>query len=155
MKQNTKKIVWYAGIFLTSFLADRLTKLWAIINTQEPIVVCQNLNWSLSWNRGVSWSIFNDASVIGFYLLTFVLITMISIFSIYAFIQYKNRFNISFEVLMLSGALSNIVDRFYYGAVADFIDFYVGTWHWPTFNLADAFIFIGVFVIVAKNFERK
>ena len=155
MKQNTKKILWYAGIFLTSFLADRLTKLWAIINAQEPITVCQNLNWSLSWNRGVSWSFFNDASVMGFYLLTFVLIAMISIFATYAFIQYKNRCNISFEVLMLSGALSNIVDRFCYGAVADFIDFYVGTWHWPTFNLADAFIFIGVFVVVAKSFERK
>jgi len=155
MKQNTKKILWYVGIFLTSFLADRLTKLWAIVNAQEPIIVCKNLNWSLSWNRGVSWSFFNNASVTGFYLLTFVLIAMISIFAIYAFIQYKNRCDISFEVLMLSGALSNIADRFCYGAVADFIDFYVGAWHWPTFNLADTFIFIGVFAIVAKSFERK
>jgi len=155
MKQKTKTLLSYACIFLTSFLADRITKLWAVINAQEPIAVCQSLNFSLSWNRGVSWSFFNDASTIGFYLLTFVLIAMISIFSVYAFIQYKNRWNISFEILMLSGALSNIVDRFYYGAVADFIDFYVGAWHWPTFNLADMFIFIGVFAIITKSFERR
>src|SRR5579862_8996742 len=109
MKQNTKNLLKYAGIFITSFLADRLTKLWAIRNAQESIPVCQNLNWSLSWNRGVSWSFFSDASVTGFYLLAFVLVVLVSIFSIYSFVQYKNRYNISFEVLILSGALSNLV----------------------------------------------
>ena len=42
------------------------------------------------------------------------------------------------------GALGNVLDRLVYGRVVDFLDFHVGVWHWPAFNLADSALFIGV-----------
>jgi len=52
--------------------------------------------------------------------------------------------------LILGGAVGNLVDRIASGAVTDFIDFYVGTWHWHTFNLADSAITIGIILMAAE-----
>lgn len=155
MMQKTKKMIRYLTLFLVTFVADRLTKLWAVAHARESIAVCDSLTFSLSWNRGVSWSFFNEASMTGFYILTFIIISLITVFAVYTYVQHQNHFPITYEILVLSGAFSNVVDRFVYGAVVDFIDFYVGTWHWPTFNFADVFIVIGVLGIIWGSFSDK
>ncbi len=48
---------------------------------------------------------------------------------------------------VLGGAIGNMIDRAAYGEVIDFLDLYVGTYHWPAFNVADAAITIGVIVL--------
>jgi signal peptidase II len=48
---------------------------------------------------------------------------------------------------VLGGAIGNLIDRAAYGEVIDFLDVYVGTWHWPAFNVADAAITVGVVVL--------
>lgn len=48
---------------------------------------------------------------------------------------------------VLGGAIGNMIDRAAYGEVIDFFDVYVGTWHWPAFNIADAAITCGVIVL--------
>ncbi len=53
------------------------------------------------------------------------------------------------------GALGNIIDRLRYGAVTDFLDFYCGAYHWPTFNVADSFICVGAAVIVVCSFFQS
>jgi signal peptidase II len=50
--------------------------------------------------------------------------------------------------LILAGALGNLVDRLARGYVVDFLDFYVGRWHWPFFNVADSCITIGALLLV-------
>ena len=50
--------------------------------------------------------------------------------------------------LILSGALGNLIDRSLWGYVIDFLDFYLGTWHWPAFNLADTAICLGAAGII-------
>ncbi len=50
--------------------------------------------------------------------------------------------------MILGGAFGNIVDRIRLGAVRDLIDLHWGEWHWPTFNLADAFITVGVLILL-------
>jgi signal peptidase II len=57
--------------------------------------------------------------------------------------------------LILGGALGNLLDRFMYGAVVDFIDFHVNLYHWPTFNLADSFICIGAFIYLLSFTNKK
>lgn len=52
---------------------------------------------------------------------------------------------------MLSGATGNILDRLLYGYVVDFLDVYVGSAHWPAFNIADAMICTGVGLLVLEN----
>jgi signal peptidase II len=50
--------------------------------------------------------------------------------------------------LIVGGALGNVIDRLRYGAVVDFLDFHLGGWHWPAFNVADSAITIGVAALV-------
>ena len=53
---------------------------------------------------------------------------------------------------ILAGAIGNIIDRFRFDSVVDFLDFYVGTYHWPAFNVADSAISVGVFILVIRLF---
>ena len=46
--------------------------------------------------------------------------------------------------LIAGGAVGNLIDRLRFGSVVDFLDFYVGDYHWPAFNVADSAITIGV-----------
>ena len=52
---------------------------------------------------------------------------------------------------MLSGAVGNILDRVLYGYVVDFLDVYIGSAHWPAFNIADAMICTGVGLLVLES----
>lgn len=55
--------------------------------------------------------------------------------------------------LIIGGALGNVFDRIVLGHVVDFLDFYWRNVHWPAFNLADSFIFIGAAMIVLDSFR--
>ena len=56
--------------------------------------------------------------------------------------------------LILGGAAGNVIDRVRIGAVVDFIDFHVGGWHWPAFNVADSAICVGAALLVTGAFRR-
>jgi signal peptidase II len=53
--------------------------------------------------------------------------------------------------LVIGGAIGNVIDRIRLGAVVDFLDFYVGSWHWPAFNVADSAICIGVAAMLLES----
>lgn len=55
--------------------------------------------------------------------------------------------------LIIGGALGNILDRLRYQAVPDFLDFHFGTYHWPSFNLADVAIFCGAALLLWDSFR--
>ncbi|GBE41015.1 lipoprotein signal peptidase [bacterium BMS3Bbin09] len=59
--------------------------------------------------------------------------------------------------LIFGGAVGNLIDRILLGKVVDFIDFYVGTWHWPAFNVADSALTIGIilFMLAAIMQSKK
>ena len=58
--------------------------------------------------------------------------------------------------MILGGALGNLIDRIRIGYVIDFIDWFYGTKHWPTFNVADIAITVGVILLVLDMiFKRK
>lgn len=50
--------------------------------------------------------------------------------------------------LIFGGAVGNLIDRFRIGKVVDFLDFYIGTTHWPAFNIADSAISIGMAILI-------
>jgi signal peptidase II len=54
---------------------------------------------------------------------------------------------------VLGGALGNLIDRILYGYVIDFLDVYYGEWHWPTFNVADSSITLGVILLLLDSFK--
>ena len=53
--------------------------------------------------------------------------------------------------LILGGAIGNLIDRLYLGYVVDFIQIWLGTYPWPSFNLADSFIFIGAALLIISD----
>ncbi len=71
-------------------------------------------------------------------------------------LQHDDRAGQLSVAAILGGALGNLIDRIRYGEVIDFLDFYVGAYHWPAFNVADAAISVGVFFLVLHYlFEKK
>jgi signal peptidase II len=57
--------------------------------------------------------------------------------------------------LVLGGALGNLIDRILYGYVIDFLDVYIGDWHWPAFNVADSAITLGVAMLLLDSFKPQ
>jgi signal peptidase II len=57
--------------------------------------------------------------------------------------------------LILGGAMGNLWDRMVSGRVVDFLDFYVGNYHWPAFNVADTAIVIGAILLISEIFFAK
>ncbi len=149
------KIIYYTTLFIGLFSLDRLSKLWALNNLRyENIAVFKGLNFSFILNRGVSFGIFGSSSPFIFYSLTALIFLVISFFVWFSISEYKRGVNISWHVFIIAGAYSNLLDRILYKGVVDFIDFYVGTWHGPTFNVADIFIIMGVLGILCGMFKN-
>jgi len=139
-------------IFLLFFIFDRVTKYWALLSLKDhDINIYSSLNFHLSWNRGISWGVFGNSSSLGFSLLTAFIALVIILFVIYTVDSFRYGNSVFFEVIVLSGAISNFFDRIYYGAVIDFIDINVLGWHWPTFNVADACIVVGIVGVILKG----
>ena len=57
--------------------------------------------------------------------------------------------------LILGGAVGNLIDRFRFGIVVDFIDVYVGSFHWPAFNIADSAITVGILIFLGHLLFKK
>ena len=57
--------------------------------------------------------------------------------------------------LIFGGAIGNLIDRFLYGKVVDFLDFYIGSAHWPAFNIADSAISIGMAILIGHILFNK
>ena len=64
-----------------------------------------------------------------------------------------NRLTAAALGLVIGGALGNVIDRLRYQAVPDFLDFHFGTYHWPSFNLADVAIFCGAALLFWDGFR--
>ncbi len=107
------------------------------------------------WNRGVSFGMFNNlenAQVI-------LSILQGSIALILFYWLYKNKKpHLTYALgFIIGGAMGNVIDRIKNGAVADFLDFHIASYHWPAFNLADSFVFIGVAILIFDDliFSKK
>ena len=77
----------------------------------------------------------------------FVVVSLIAIGAIvFLFFKIKeNEKTLAFSFsLILSGAVGNLIDRLRYGEVVDFLDFYLSSYHWPAFNVADSAICVGI-----------
>ena len=67
----------------------------------------------------------------------------------------RNAYNFIGLSLILGGAVGNLIDRLFYGKVVDFIDFSIGNFHWPAFNVADSSLTIGIGIILITSLLKK
>ena len=57
--------------------------------------------------------------------------------------------------LVCGGAIGNMIDRLRFGRVVDFLDFFVGSWHWPAFNVADSAVSAGIAIFIYHILIKK
>jgi signal peptidase II len=69
-------------------------------------------------------------------------------------VRATSRLDAAAYGLVIGGALGNVADRLRFGAVTDFLDVYVGTWHWPAFNMADVAVVGGVGLLLLSEYRQ-
>jgi len=144
-------------IFLTAGAAlalDQASKSMALAALQPhvPMDVTPFLALRLGFNTGVSFGMFaTDANTfrLPLILLTLVIIVVLSVMAMRA--SALERVALS---AVIGGAAGNLTDRIWRGRVTDFIDLHVADWHWPTFNLADTVITLGVMTLLWAALRR-
>lgn len=146
---------WLAVVLV---ILDQLTKYWinAVLVFGEPVAVMPHLNFTLVYNQGAAFSFLADMG--GWQRWGFsALAIVVSLVLVYWLKTLPKRWTM--EVvginLVLGGALGNVIDRLAEGHVTDFIDFYIGSWHYATFNVADIAISAGAFCLVVSEFFLK
>ena len=127
-------------------LLDRISKIY-VINLHKKlfgseIFSSKFLNINLIWNEGIAFGLFSFNEDFFYNILTIII--LIIIFIIFIITIKSDGFKKYALLMILGGALGNVIDRLYYKAVPDFIDFHVGNFHWFIFNVSDIFITIGV-----------
>lgn len=119
----------------------------------ESIPLMAYFNLAYAQNPGAAFSFLADK--VGwqrwFFALVAIVICVVLIVMMYRQSVNKKLSNIAYA-LVIGGALGNLCDRLVHGFVVDFIDFYVGDWHWPTFNIADMAICLGAALIILDSF---
>jgi signal peptidase II len=134
-------------------VADQITKWW-ILGLMLPrppverfIPVLPFFDLVLVWNRGVSFGLFNNDS--GLNAIVFSLLAAAIVVGLLIWLRKATQKLIVAGIgLVIGGAVGNVIDRLIHRAVVDVLDFHVGGWHWPAFNVADAAICIGVAALV-------
>ena len=109
-------------------------------------------------NPGAAFGFLAGASETFRYLFFIGITVLVIVLIIYYIINSKSQ-NMLYLIsltLVFAGAVGNLIDRIRYGAVVDFLDFYIHTWHWPAFNVADSSITIGaVLMIIGMITQRR
>jgi signal peptidase II len=148
------------GAALAVFALDRFTK-WLIESsvsfTDTFRVIPGFFDIVHSENRGVAFGLFNDgASNWSTGLLSlFALIAVLVIAALLWNGARLERLSLAGLSLILGGAAGNLFDRIAWGRVTDFLEFYVGDYHWPTFNVADSAIVIGSGLLLIELLRAK
>ena len=115
----------------------------------KVIEVTSWFNYRLVGNKGAAWGIFKDLPE-GLRVPFFVVLSAVAL-TILLVVYYKShgqKLMQSALVLICGGAIGNLIDRLQIGYVVDFIDWHIGVHHWPTFNIADVSISVGVGLMV-------
>ncbi len=106
-------------------------------------IVTSFFNLALTYNRGMSFGLFNDGPGVNAFFFSLVAAAIVAVL-VYWLRRVASPFLAIAIGLIIGGAVGNVIDRIRLGAVVDFLDFHVGSWHWPAFNLADSAICVGV-----------
>jgi signal peptidase II len=133
--------------------ADQLTKVWILgffAERQDGVPVAPVtafFNLVLTGNRGMSFGLFNTNAALNTAVFT-ALAAAIVIGLLVWMRRARNRYIHLALGLIIGGAIGNVWDRLFRGAVVDFLDFHLGDWHWFAFNIADAAICLGVAILL-------
>ena len=161
MVSSIKRFILFIFLFAA---ADQITKLFVIyyfeidvdrLNSTILFPINEYLNFYVIWNKGFAFGLFqNDINLVNNIYMILILIVII-ILCIYAIQINRNAYYFSFS-LIIGGAIGNLIDRFSYTAVLDFIDLHYNNFHWYVFNIADITITAGcILTIILEIFFKE
>lgn len=132
------------------FVADYFSKVWALETLGNDVVMRLTpwMDFKLAFNKGAAFSLFADGS--GWQRWFFMgIATVIGLWLCYAIIfERTNALTRLAYASILGGAVGNLYDRILHGKVVDFISWHIGNAYWPTFNVADVGICVGVGLLI-------
>jgi signal peptidase II len=150
----------YLFISLAVLVFDQWTK-WLVEmhlphHVAEPVIP-GFFNLTHVKNTGVAFGLFAAQGVgSGSWLLTLLgLAALLAVALYFWFTPSHDRLLLVALALVVGGAVGNLIDRVVAGAVTDFVDLYVGTHHWPAFNVADSAISIGIVLMAIDSFRPR
>jgi signal peptidase II len=141
-------------------LADQASK-WLVgthIPLHDSIVILPGFfRLTHVQNRGAAFGLFDDAP--GEWKITVLILFSVLAMAVVAGLLWKNSHAMNATgiglSLVLGGAVGNLWDRLADHHVVDFLDFYLGTYHWPAFNIADSAIVVGALLLVSEILFAK
>lgn len=153
----------HRGMLLAAVIlvADQATK-WFMLEVLRlpevrhiPLIALGPFGFDLTmvWNRGVTFGLLAGDTMwtqVGLAAMALV----IAGFLIRWMARAENRLTAMALGAVVGGAIGNVIDRFRFGAVADFLDAHAWGWHWYVFNVADAAIVLGVVALMSDALFR-
>jgi signal peptidase II len=148
------------GVALAVFALDRVTK-WIVEARVSETAVYKVIPGVFeiirSENRGVAFGIFND-STFEWRTALLVLVSVAAVIAVSVILwnaHRLDRISLWALALVLGGAAGNLYDRVLSGKVTDFLQVYLGSYPWPTFNVADSAVVIGSGLLLLSQFKPR
>lgn len=158
---ETRPTRWSWLLLAAAVLALDLWTKW-LVETRIPHfgsreIIPGFLNFTHVRNPGVAFGFLADTSAAtGPWLVTVLgLVALGFVGHLFVRADPHDRLLLASLAMIAGGAVGNLVDRVTAGAVTDFIDVYVGTYHWHTFNVADSAISVGLVLLLIDGFRSR
>lgn len=150
-----KKAITGFGLAALVILMDQLSKAWVLYGLKfsqpgDHVAISKVFNLTFVWNQGVSFGLFQADSMVGRIALSLFAFAVVVLLTIWLARVQSGVLAMALGFI-IGGALGNLIDRIRFGKVVDFLDF--SGLHFPwVFNVADAAINVGVFLILLDAF---
>lgn len=156
MAKKTSGLLMWLGIAIIIVLLDQVTKITMsrLLVYGQSEVITPYFNLVMVYNQGAAFSFLANSG--GWQRWFFSgLAFVVSLVIIWMLWKNASQRLFCWSLsLILGGAVGNLIDRLIYGHVIDFLDFHIGTLHWPAFNVADSAITLGAALFVLDELRR-
>jgi signal peptidase II len=157
------RLGWRAGYLFASFgiyMVDQSSKAWALRRLRfagDRTIVRGFLDFVYTENSGIAFGQLQESGSFGrWFFVVLAIAAAVAVFYYFLRTPRNDDRVLGACALLLAGIAGNLTDRARLGYVIDFIVVHAGSWHWPTFNVADASISIGALLLAYDLiFERK
>ena len=147
-RQQANALVWLS-VSLAVIVLDQASKAWVLMRLPEftPVPVIQGCwNWYRTYNMGAAFSFLSQAGGWQKWFFSVCALTVSGLLFFRLWRLPRRAWQMALpSALIIGGALGNVIDRCLHGYVIDFIQWYVGRYVWPAFNVADSAIVVGTF----------
>jgi signal peptidase II len=142
------RLLWLSVLVL---VLDQLSKFWIMARFEEyeVLVVWPVFNLTLVYNTGAAFSFLSDAGGWQRWFFIGVAIVVSIVMTVWLTrLRPAERLTGFGLALVIGGAVGNLIDRIWLGKVVDFLQWHWEEWYWPSFNVADSAITVGVILLL-------